>query len=282
MHGRALALALVLAAALAPAARARPIGGHCTTYNYYFDVTGIQLDETITAHWAFDSDQTPSQDRATATLDTTQAMHVDFHRAHGTKAERRKYRQMALFEELVGGCRVPNFRQGFIHVKAPVARYTMQGGWQAGGQSGTCADERTTTRAMTGQLVRLTTKTDPPSKTIGQKWIPGAPADLDCPFSAFSQDKNALVDAHLGPYQFSYIPVQATIPKAKVFKHKLVTLPLTLTGDGLRRGETAGDLWNRGTVTPHLSLHGSVTLKRYKICVVTPKTDLSKRTCLLP
>ena len=63
---------------------------------------------------------------------------VDWHRDHGSRSERKRKRQWAFFEELSGGCRVPNFPHGEIHGTAPGMSYHVDGTWSAGGQTGIC------------------------------------------------------------------------------------------------------------------------------------------------
>jgi hypothetical protein len=167
------------------------------------------------------------------------------------------------FEELVGACRVPNFRQGRIHGKAQAMHYHVDGTWSAGAQTGTCTNDRTTTRSVTGLFIRHSVKTDPPARTVGLKWTMSGPTEVDCPFTAFAPDEDAYVPGHLRGYDLSYLAVERPIAKSTLFAKKVINAPIAVHGDGHRRGDTLG-LWNDGTLTTTLSLTGTITLTRYK------------------
>jgi hypothetical protein len=262
MAAAAAALACAAVPAHASPARDEPARPSCTIRLVFFDVTGIALTERMTAHWDYATEADPP---AQAKIDTTQTATVDWHQDRSTLAQRRANRQTATFEELVGACRVPNYRQGRIHGKAQGMHYHVDGTWSAGAQTGTCTNDRTTTRSVTGLFIRHSVKTDPPARTVGLKWTMSGPTEVDCPFTAFAPDDATYVPGHLRGYDLSYLAVERPIAKSTLFTKKVIAAPVSVHGDGHRRGDTLG-LWNDGTLTTTLSLTGTITLTRYKSC----------------
>jgi hypothetical protein len=245
-------LLIVVVAVLALPARAHAAG--CTVTDVFYDVTAVKLDEHVTAHWAYEDG---------ASLDTVMNGSVDWRQAGGSRADRKKKREWAFFEELSGACRVPNFRQGEIHASAPDMRYHVDGTWSAGGQTGTCSADHTAARVVLGQFTRHSTKTAPPPPYGFTKWIPSGPPVVDCPF----------MDEHLRRYALRYPGVESRVAKSSLLRGKVLRLPVHVRGDGHARKGELDDLWDDGSVTASLAIDGSVTLTRFSSCRFTAGTN---------
>jgi hypothetical protein len=251
----------VVVAVVALPAAPRAAAARCTVTDVFYDVTAIRLDERMTAHWDYyDEDGDPA---SRSSVDTVLTGSVDWHQDHGSRAERKRKRQWAFFEELSGACRVPNFRQGEIHGTAPEMSYHVTGAWSAGGQSGTCSGDRISDRSVTGLFIRHSTKTAPPPATGYGKWTMGGPPVIDCPFMAAAIDGSGLVARHLRRYALRYPGVETPVSKSSLLRRKVVRLPVHVRGDGHPRPGALTELWDDGKVTASLTLDGSVTLTRY-------------------
>jgi hypothetical protein len=261
-------IAALAVLALAPAAHANP-PSTCTSRIVSFDVTAVEFTEHLTAHWDYGIEETDPK----ASIDTTQTAHVSWHNDGNTHAERVRHHDYAFLEELSGGCRVPNYRQGKIGAKAEDVAYHVDGTWSGGERTGTCATDRTVQRNVSGQFVRLSLATSPPSRSIGVKWLFGGPPEIDCPFSAF--DGEEYVNRHLRTYDLSYPAQSYTIPKSKLLgRNRVIKLPVHIRS-------TRAD-WAYGKLRASLELTGTVTLTRYKDCSIRPGDKILGNPCLYP
>ena len=218
-----IAPAIALIVALAALSSASPDVAHaagCTQLTRVYYLKSADLHETITGHWSYDD----GADH-TAVVDTTQtgSLHLaagkrpsvaDWHRGH----------QYGWFEELQGGCRIPDFRQGGLY-HAQAMSYTLHGAWNAGGQNGTCDNSATSDRLLRGTFTRRSLDWRVP--TVGFRWDIPTASMPSCTFKAAGPEGDLVTRRLHDAYPFAERPKkQLTLTKRALLNKATVTLPI--------------------------------------------------------
>jgi hypothetical protein len=101
------------------------------TENWY-RISHVTLNETLTGHFLDTSYEHPH-----ATIDVVQQGKLSSALPGPSAAEKRRYRNMANYYELVSGCGVGDFNLGWLN-RALSVSYTVSGTWSTTGRSGQC------------------------------------------------------------------------------------------------------------------------------------------------
>jgi hypothetical protein len=258
----ALAAAVVLAASGGPASAGTST---CVVQYRDFYVSAADLTETVNAHWDYFD-----VDGHRATVDGTQTGVMSY-RSHEVPAvaDLLKGHQVASFQELQHGCRIPDYNQGFFYATAPM-KYTLAATWTNQNGSGPCSGEKTSDRILRGRFTRKSLDWRYPK--VGWRWELPGPDFPRCQIEA-ANDDGTVTRTLKEPWQISYGPGPEKIfTKRKLLNGKTLTIPLHLSAKR-----------TRGGVVARFELTGSITLKRFHGCATHPNETIAQgRRCWDP
>jgi hypothetical protein len=259
MAGVALACAAVSSSP--PSARA---AGGCTVTYRFFRIDRLTLHESITSHFVDDAD---GHDKTA--IDTVERADVSQAVPRPAAAERRKFREIAFFYQLISGCAVQDLNLGFLERTIPV-HYSLSGTWTTTGATGTCDDSATRKTKFHGTWMRPTRsrKFYPPPSRAALELGFADHSSLGCTYEFPSDTGEGYGHGGLGNYQSPDYGLQRIVmPAATLLRRPVVTIPFHFH-------HTGRSTWLRGHVTSDATASGTLTLRRYKSCTLLPSSPI--------
>lgn len=261
--GAAVAMALA-GVSMQDAAPARAAGS-CTMTENLFRISHVTLTETLTGHFVDTDDG-----HAHSTIDLVQRGNLSSALPGPSAADKRKYRNVADYYELISGCRVGDLNLGWLNRTLAVP-YSVSGTWTTSGRTGQCTQGQTLNPVLDGTFMRPTKsrKFYPPPARSALALRLVHHGRVDCRYQYPSDTGTGYETSGLGSYiEPAYDDLRIIIPTATMVNRRVVTIPFHF------QKTINHSWWWHGNVDWQATASGSLTLTRYKQCRFTPQTPI--------